>query len=97
MLNFEGFVYEMFEGAQLVPSNISQKSFKQNLSMQNSFCDHRNFDSVNQLVNLCCIHLVLVIFTSVLFQTHQLAVILQLMLNSVPVARRIKDHLARCV
>ena len=32
-----------------VPSNIAYKSFKtQNLPMQNSYCDHRNFDSVNQ-------------------------------------------------
>jgi hypothetical protein len=32
-----------------VPSKISYKSFKtQNLPMQNSYCDHRNFDSVNQ-------------------------------------------------
>ena len=32
-----------------VPSNISYKSFKtQNLPMQNSYCDHRNFDSGNQ-------------------------------------------------
>jgi hypothetical protein len=32
-----------------VPSNISYKSFKTyNLPMQNSYCDHRNFDSVNQ-------------------------------------------------
>jgi hypothetical protein len=31
-----------------VPSNISYKSFKtQNLPMQNSYCDHRNFGSVN--------------------------------------------------
>ena len=32
-----------------VPANISYKSFKtHNLPMQNSYCDHRNFDSVNQ-------------------------------------------------
>ena len=32
-----------------VPSNVSYKSFKtQNLPMQNSYCDHRNFDSVDQ-------------------------------------------------
>ena len=32
-----------------VPSNISYKSFKTlNLPMQNSYCDDRNFDSVNQ-------------------------------------------------
>jgi hypothetical protein len=32
-----------------VPSNISYKSFgTKNLPMQNSYCDHRNFDSVNQ-------------------------------------------------
>jgi hypothetical protein len=33
---------------KLVPSNISYKSFKKLLPMQNSYCDHRNFDSVNQ-------------------------------------------------
>ena len=34
-----------------VPSNISYKSFKTyNLPLQNSYCDHRNFDSVNQPV-----------------------------------------------
>jgi hypothetical protein len=32
-----------------VPSNISYKSFKTyNLPTQNSYCDHRNFDCVNQ-------------------------------------------------
>jgi hypothetical protein len=31
-------------------SNISYKSFK-TLPMQTSYCDHRNFDSVNQLIN----------------------------------------------
>ena len=30
-----------------VPLNISYKFFK-NLPMQNSYCGHRNFDSVNQ-------------------------------------------------
>ena len=30
-----------------VPSNISYKSFK-TLPMQNFYCDHRNFDSVNE-------------------------------------------------
>jgi hypothetical protein len=36
-----------------VPSNISYKSF--NLAMQNSYCDHRNFDSVNHaLVRAIC-------------------------------------------
>jgi hypothetical protein len=31
----------------------SYKSFKTyNLSMQNSYCDHRNFDNVNQALNL---------------------------------------------
>jgi hypothetical protein len=42
-------LYEMFEGTGIesVPTNISYKSFKTyNLSMQNSYCDHRNFDSV---------------------------------------------------
>jgi hypothetical protein len=35
-----------------VSSNISYKSFKiLNLPMQNSYCDHRNFDSVNQLLD----------------------------------------------
>jgi hypothetical protein len=45
----------MFEQTDLmlntdsVSSNISYKFFKtQNLPMQNSYCDHRNFDSVNQ-------------------------------------------------
>jgi hypothetical protein len=45
----------MFEGTdsvfdtESVPSNISYKSFETyNLPMQNSYCDHRNFDSVNQ-------------------------------------------------
>jgi hypothetical protein len=34
---------------KLVPSNISYKYFKTyNLPMQNSYCDHRNFDSVNR-------------------------------------------------
>ena len=44
----------MFEGTvsvfntKSIFSNISYKSFKtQNLPMQNSYCDHRNFDSVN--------------------------------------------------
>ena len=42
----------MFEGTnsvfttKSVSSNISDKSF--NLSMQNSYCDHRNFDSEKQ-------------------------------------------------
>jgi hypothetical protein len=32
-----------------VPSNISYKSFKTwNLPMQNSYCVHRNFDSLKQ-------------------------------------------------
>jgi hypothetical protein len=32
-----------------VPLKISYKSFKTyNLPMQNSYCDHRNFDGVNQ-------------------------------------------------
>jgi hypothetical protein len=32
-----------------IPSKISYKSFKtQNLPVQNSYCDHRNFDSVDQ-------------------------------------------------
>ena len=41
-------LYEIFEGTdsvfntKSVPSNISYKSFK------NSYCDHRNFGSVNQ-------------------------------------------------
>ena len=30
-----------------IPLNISYKLFK-NLPMQNSYCGHRNFDSVNQ-------------------------------------------------
>jgi hypothetical protein len=35
--------------SESVSSNISYKSFKiYNLPMQNSYCDHRNFDSVNQ-------------------------------------------------
>ena len=45
----------MFEGTDLVLNtdsvrpNISYKSFKtQKLSLQNSYCDHRNFDSANQ-------------------------------------------------
>ncbi len=45
----------MFEGndsmfnAQSVPSNISYKSLKtSNIPTQNSYCGHRNFDSVNQ-------------------------------------------------
>jgi hypothetical protein len=45
----------MFEGTYLVlntesfSSNISYKSFKTyNLAKQNSYCDHRNFGSVNQ-------------------------------------------------
>jgi hypothetical protein len=42
----------MFDGTdalntESVPSKISYKSFK-TLPMQNSYCDHRNFDSVNQ-------------------------------------------------
>ena len=43
----------MFDGTESllntesVLSNISYKSFKTyNLPMQNSYCDHRNFDSV---------------------------------------------------
>jgi hypothetical protein len=36
-----------------VSSNISYKSFKTyNLPMQNSYCDHRNFDNVNQALIL---------------------------------------------
>ena len=45
----------MFEGTDLlfntkpVCSNIPYQSFKtQNLPVQNSYCDHRNFDGVNQ-------------------------------------------------
>jgi hypothetical protein len=45
----------MFEGndsminTASVPSDISYKSFKtQNLQIQNSYCDYRNVDSVNQ-------------------------------------------------
>jgi hypothetical protein len=45
----------MFEETDLqvntesAPSNISYKSFNiLNLPMQNSYCDHRNFDIVNQ-------------------------------------------------
>ena len=45
----------MFEGADSVlntesfPSKISYNYFKTyNLPLQNSYCDHRNFDSVNQ-------------------------------------------------
>jgi hypothetical protein len=44
-------LYEMFEmfNTESVSSNISYKSFKTyNLPMHNSYCDHRNFDSVNQ-------------------------------------------------
>ena len=32
-----------------VPPNVSYKPFK-NAPMKNSYCDHRNFDSVNQLL-----------------------------------------------
>jgi hypothetical protein len=44
----------MFEETQVlntesVPSNISCKSYA-NLPMQNSYCDHRNFDSVKKQV-----------------------------------------------
>jgi hypothetical protein len=36
-----------------VSSDISYKSFKTyNLPMQNSYCDHRNFDSVNLQSNV---------------------------------------------
>jgi hypothetical protein len=43
----------MFEGTDSVfkKFNISLKHFspnRQNLPMQNSYCDHRNFDSVKQ-------------------------------------------------
>jgi hypothetical protein len=45
----------MFEGtdslfnSESVPSNISYKSFKTyNLPMKNSYCDHKNFDNVNE-------------------------------------------------
>jgi hypothetical protein len=37
--------------SKLVPSNISYKSFK-TLPMQNSYCDHRNFDSVKPAFSL---------------------------------------------
>ena len=34
-----------------VPSNISYKSFKTyNLPMPNSYCDHRDFEGVNQVL-----------------------------------------------
>ena len=37
----------------LVPSNISRKSFKTwNSSVENSYCDHRSVDSVNQSLRL---------------------------------------------
>ena len=37
-------------------SNISYKSFEPyNLPMQNSYCDHRNFDRVNQSYDSCLI------------------------------------------
>ncbi len=49
----------MFEGTDSMfntksgLSNISYKSFKlPNLPAQNSYCDHRNFDSVNQVLVL---------------------------------------------
>jgi hypothetical protein len=55
VVHFEGFVTEIYEGTdslfngESVSSNISYKSFKTlNLPMQNSYCDHRNFDSGNQ-------------------------------------------------
>ena len=48
----------MFEGTdsvlntELVPSNISYKSFKTwNLYIENSYCDHRTFGRVNQANN----------------------------------------------
>ena len=48
----------MFEETDLVlnkhrvPSNISYKTFEtQNLTMQNSYCDHRNFDSVKHVTS----------------------------------------------
>ena len=42
-------VIDYVSNIKSVLSNISYKSFKtQNLPMQNSYCDHRNFDSVNQ-------------------------------------------------
>ena len=45
----------MFEGNDSVfNSNICYKSFKTyNLPVQNSYCDHRNFDSLNQCQNSC--------------------------------------------
>jgi hypothetical protein len=53
-VSFEGFVRNVWEGTnsvlntESVPSNISYRSFKtKNLPMQNTYCDHRNFDSVN--------------------------------------------------
>jgi hypothetical protein len=45
---------EMFEGIDIVfntesvSSNISYKSFKTYLCKENSYCDHRNFDIVEQ-------------------------------------------------
>ena len=40
---------ESVSNIESVPSIISYKSFKTyNLPMQNSYCDHRHFDSVNQ-------------------------------------------------
>jgi hypothetical protein len=51
----------MFEGTDLmlntdsVPTNISFKSFKTyNLPTQNSYCDDRNFDSVNHAALTVC-------------------------------------------
>ena len=45
-------VTDLMLNTESVPSNISYKSFKtKNLPMQNSYCDHRNFDSVTGLVS----------------------------------------------
>jgi hypothetical protein len=41
------FPHELLMPFWKVPSNISYKSLK-NFPMQNSYCDHRNFDSINQ-------------------------------------------------